>query len=119
MVGLQIERSNTVLYCAAWRETIAFYRDVIGLSVAADNTWFVEFRLTDTAFLSVADSSRASIADVGGQGITLTLRVADVDAVHAELAQRGVAVTPVSERWNARVCYCNDPEGHRIEFWSG
>lgn len=113
-----IERVNTVLYCAAWAHTVAFYRDTLGLPATFENDWFVEFRLTGDTFISVADASRASISAVGGQGITLTLQVADVARVRDLLAGRCVTLTPISNRWGGMVCSCRDPEGHRIEFWS-
>jgi catechol-2,3-dioxygenase len=115
---LAIERSNTVLYCARWSETVAFYRSMIGLDVAFENDWFVEFRLTSSSFLSIADASRATIGAVNGQGVTLTWQVEDLSAVRTLLESKGVAATPTRRRWNADVLYCHDPEGHRIEFWS-
>jgi catechol 2,3-dioxygenase-like lactoylglutathione lyase family enzyme len=107
-----------VLYCERWSETVAFYRSVLGLSVAFHNDWFVEFQLTTSSFLSVADSSRATIAAVQGQGVTLTWQVADAGEARTTLEASGVDVTEVQRRWGADVVYCHDPEGHRIEFWS-
>jgi catechol 2,3-dioxygenase-like lactoylglutathione lyase family enzyme len=115
---LAIERTNTVLYCARWSETVAFYRSVMGLAVAFENDWFVEFRLTSSSFLSIADASRATIGAVNGQGVTLTWQVEDLSAIRTLLESKGVATTPTRRRWNADVLYCHDPEGHRIEFWS-
>jgi len=115
---LAIERTNTVLYCARWSETVAFYRSVIGLDVAFENDWFVELRLTSSSFLSIADASRATIGAVNGQGVTLTWQVEDLSAVRTLLESKGVAATPTRRRWNSDVLYCQDPEGHRIEFWS-
>jgi catechol 2,3-dioxygenase-like lactoylglutathione lyase family enzyme len=107
-----------VLYCERWSETVAFYRSVLGLSVAFHNDWFVEFQLTTSSFLSVADSSRATIGAVRGQGVTLTWQVADAGEAHTTLEASGVDVTEIQRRWGANVFYCHDPEGHRIEFWS-
>jgi len=42
--------------------------------VTHETNWFVEFRLTGDAHLSVADSSRATIDHADGQGITLSWR---------------------------------------------
>ena len=114
---LGIDRANIILYCRHWQNTVRFYRDQLALPVAFENDWFVEFQLTAGAYLSIADSRRASIRDVHGQGITLTLRVPDIDAVQAELQQRGIESTTIRRRWNALVFYCHDPEGHRLEFW--
>lgn len=114
---LDLDRANLILYCRHWQDTVDFYRRHLGLPVAFENDWFVEFQLTPDAFLSIADSRRASIRDVHGQGITLTLRVADVDATQAALQDRGIESTPIRRKWDALVFYCYDPEGHRLEFW--
>jgi catechol 2,3-dioxygenase-like lactoylglutathione lyase family enzyme len=115
---LFIERTNTVLYCERWRETAEFYRSVLRLAVTLENDWFVEFQLTSSSFVSIADASKATVDAVQGQGITLTWRVPEVATTRTELEARGVVVTPIQRRWDADVFYCHDPEGHRIEFWS-
>jgi catechol 2,3-dioxygenase-like lactoylglutathione lyase family enzyme len=115
---VNVGRVNTVLYCDEWAATVGFYRGVLGFLVEYESDWFVEFRITESAFLSVADTRRATIPAVGGKGITLTFQTADVGATRALLQARDVAVTPITQRWGADVFYCHDPEGHRIEFWS-
>jgi catechol 2,3-dioxygenase-like lactoylglutathione lyase family enzyme len=112
-----ILRSNTLLYCSSWQETVAYYRDLLGLPVAHGRKGFVEFRLGEGAFLTVADASLTSMQPSGGRGITLSLKVGDLDRVRGVLAGRGVAVSEVLTAWGARVFHCRDPEGHRIEFW--
>ena len=115
---LSIERTNTVLYCERWPETVAFYRTVLGLRVALENDWFVEFELTPSSFLSIADASRATVGAVGGQGVTLTWKVPRLGETRTVLEASGVDVTEIKSRWGADVCYCHDPEGHRIELWA-
>ena len=110
--------SNTILYCDSWNECVAFYRDTIGLTVTIENEWFVEFNVTGTAMLSVADARRSTIPSATGAGITLTWKVDAVADARARLMRLGVAVTPLTTRWGATVCYCHDPEGHRIELWT-
>ena len=115
---LRIQRTNTILYCRTWQPTVHFYREQLGLPVAFENEWFVEFGLTEDSFLSVADAGRATIASVGGQGITVTLQVPDVEGVKDILDEQGVETTPIRHKWGGAVLYCHDPEGHRLEFWS-
>lgn len=110
--------SNTILYCVRWRETVDFYRRVLGLPVNVEKDWFVEFRLTRHSFVSVADADRASIGSSAGQGLTITLQVDDVQAVHGRLRESGVDVGTVkSHPWGALGFFCRDPEGYRLEFW--
>lgn len=111
------QRSNTILYCRHWAPSVRFYRETLGLPVTFENDWFVEFRLTGTSFLSVANAARATIADVQGQGFTMSLQVSDLEQTRAVLERRGVSTTAIRRKWNAEVFYCHDPEGHRLEFW--
>ena len=117
--GWQIFNANTILYCRHWQQTVHFYREQLGLSPRFTNDWFVEFQLHDTATLSVADESRASIKSAAGQGLTLSLRVSNVEPVHAALCNRGLSPTPIKILWGSSVFYVFDPEGNRVEFWSG
>ena len=112
-----IGRANTILYCQRWQETVAFYRDTFSLAISHRNDWFVEFQLTDHAYLSIADERQASIHSVGGQGITLSWQVVDIAEIRAALTRRGVVVSDVRRKWGSLQFYLHDPDGHRIEFW--
>lgn len=115
---IEPKRTNIILYCHRWPETVAFYKDRLKLPVAFANDWFVEFQLTATSFLSIANAARATITAVQGQGMTLTLEVSNAAAVKTELEKLGIVTTPLKRRWNALAFYCFDPEGHRLEFWT-
>lgn len=109
---------NTILYCKEWEKTVAFYRDQLKLPVLFSIDWFVEFSLNTMSKLSIADERRSSIQGCGGQGITLTMEVDDIEAVHAKLEAGGLNPTQIKKHpWNARVFHMVDPEGHRIEIW--
>ena len=113
------QSANTILYCQSWRETVAFYRDAMGLPINFASEWFVEFALTDSARLSIADERRATIKSTHGAGITLTFQVADADALWAEFQSAGWQPTPCrTHKWGARTFYLRDPEGNRLEIWS-
>ena len=58
MPKLTPHTANTILYCQAWAATVAFYRDHLGLPMTHTSDWFVEFALTTTARLSIADEGR-------------------------------------------------------------
>lgn len=118
MARQPINLSNTILYCQRWPETVDFYRRVLALPVATEKDWFVEFRVTETAFISVANAGRASIESSAGQGVTLALQVDNVHSWHARLEQAGAGPGPVKQHpWGAMSCFCRDPEGYRLEFW--
>lgn len=115
---MHVQRTNTILYCQKWAETVAFYRDVFAFRISHQTDWFIEFEVTpDAAYLSIADEQRASVKSVSGQGITLSWQVGDLQAIYQLLAGRGVELGPIREKWDASLCYLHDPEGHRIELW--
>jgi catechol 2,3-dioxygenase-like lactoylglutathione lyase family enzyme len=117
-MAFTVGRSNTILYCQLWADTVDFYRRVLGLAVSFENDWFVELVLGGDSFVSVADAARATIPSSGGAGITLSWQVADVAASRLALAERGVAVGEIISRWGAATLFVTDPEGNRIELWS-
>lgn len=114
---MMIQRSNTILYCHLWRDTVAFYRDMFGFEISHETAWFVEFKLGEQVYLSIADPTRASIDSVKGQGITLSWQVADIEAAYQYWSQQAVAITPIKQVWGSQAFYLHDPEGHRIELW--
>ena len=114
-----VNRASTILYVRRWKESVAFYRDRIGLEIVFRNDWFVEFRLTPTAFLSIADQARTTMASGNGIGITLSFQIDDLQAAHRAFLEDGLAPTAIrSQVMGANVFYLIDPEGNRIEFWS-
>lgn len=115
---ISIQRANTILYCRRWPETVHFYKETLRLPVVYENDWLVELQQTADSFLTVANSAWASIQDVGGQGITITWQVEDVDQARKCLTALGIPTTDIKRRWDARVFYFHDPEGHRLEMWT-
>jgi len=114
-----LKSTNTILYCKKWRETVDFYQHSLGLPTTLASDWFVEFQLTDTSNLSIADEQRATIKSGSGAGVTITLQVEDADSVWQQLYAKGLSLEPVRDHpWGARAFYFFDPEGHRLEIWS-
>jgi catechol 2,3-dioxygenase-like lactoylglutathione lyase family enzyme len=117
--NFSLKSMNTILYCRRWQETVDFYRHKLQFPVTFESDWFVEFGLTPTSHLSVADERRATIKSSSGAGLTLTFQVADADQAWQELQGRGLNLGPLKDHaWGARVFYFFDPEGHRLEIWS-
>jgi predicted enzyme related to lactoylglutathione lyase len=111
--------ANTILYCQKWQETADFYQHLLKLPITFASDWFIEFKLTETAHISIADESRASIKSCGGAGVTLALQVESAAETRQYLNNSGLFIGPILEHpWGAYVFYFSDPEGHRIEVWS-
>jgi predicted enzyme related to lactoylglutathione lyase len=114
----QIICANTILYCEKWPETVVFYQTGLHLPVTVSKDWFVEFRLTDTARLSIADTGRTSRNTSRGQGHLITFQVKDMKETRSRLCRAGLNPTPViTHAWGAKVMYLTDPEGNCLEFW--
>lgn len=110
--------ANTIMYCKQWDATVRFYRDGLRLPVLFSADWFVEFGLTETARLSIADEKHTSVKSCGNTGITITLQVRDIDTAREFASNMGLNPTEIrTHPWNARVFHLFDPEGHRIEMW--
>jgi len=112
-----VQRTNTILYCEQWAATVAFYRDQLGLPITHATDWFVEFQLETHAYLSIADSARATIPAAAGAGLTLSWQVKEIGVIKQRLHNLGIVTTPLKEKWGAYVLYFHDPEGHRLELW--
>lgn len=114
---MRIHRTNTILYCRNWSDTVAFYQHYFDFTVTYETDWFVEFRLSHDTYLSIANASHTTIESVEGQGITLSWQVADVHEARTQLQQEGLEVSKLQKKWGALLFYLHDPEGHRIELW--
>lgn len=103
----------------------AFYQEVFGLPVVYEDDASAVLRLRNLLLnlLSAQEAPElvepAKVAD-GGAGVRalLTVRVPDVDAVCAQLAERGVALLngPVDRPWGRRTVAFADPSGHVWEI---
>jgi catechol 2,3-dioxygenase-like lactoylglutathione lyase family enzyme len=115
---IDIKRSNTILYCKRWKETVAFYQEKLKFEITHKNDWFVEFRITAAARLSVADQDRTTIPSAKGKGVTLSFEIDDLADIHRKLSAKGLSPTGIrSQVMGADLFYLFDPEGNRIEFW--
>jgi uncharacterized glyoxalase superfamily protein PhnB len=79
----------------------------------------VEFKLNESARLSVADETRTSVKSGDGKGVTISLQVENVEELRTELVKDGFAPSTPREVWGSKAIYLHDPEGNRLEFWSG
>ena len=115
---MKIKITNTILYCNRWKETVDFYSNGLNLTIHSSREWFVEFSLTDSTRLSIADTTRASVKSNNGKGITLSLKIDDIQAAYTDFQKKSLNPTPIRPLWGSMVFYLYDPEGNRLEFWS-
>mgnify|MGYP001825880912 FL=1 len=95
-------------------EAIAFYTDVLGLTVRDDRPDFP----FGGAWLDVGGQQvhllEIDVPDDNGQHFAI--RVSDLDAAVAELRSRDVTVTDPSPVGTSRQSFLHDPSGNRIEL---
>jgi catechol-2,3-dioxygenase len=116
---IKVKSSNTILYCNKWKETVSFYHSLLRLPVTTSLDWFVEFKISDTSCLSIADESKTTIKTSKGSGITIAFEVDDINITHLNLIQLGFKDLVIKNHpWEAQVIYIYDPEGNRVEFWT-
>lgn len=100
----------------------AFYRDLLGLDEVFATDWYVslcapgdenvQLGIVARDHDSVPAAFRARAA-----GLLVTVEVADVDAVHARAAERGLPfhVTLRDEDWGQRHFITEDPDGVLVD----
>lgn len=93
----------------------AWYRDVLGLDLDDHGAW--EQEAGTTAFAAV--SADADSFGSTGQATMLNFRVRDLDAMLAQLRDRGARVADEVQQMAGvgRFGWVTDPEGTRIELW--
>lgn len=98
----------------------AWYRDVLGVDFGEHGLWqqpagptvFAAFE-ADTDYLGIRPDGQDR------QQTMLNFRVADLDAMLAQLRNAGAEVAPETQQLDGigRFGWVTDPEGNRIELW--
>jgi catechol 2,3-dioxygenase-like lactoylglutathione lyase family enzyme len=113
---MRVERISAVtLTVASMRDSVRFYRDVLGMEIiyGGEDGCFSSLRAKD-ANAPILNLEQGHAATRWGRMI---FYVADVDAFWAYL--RGQGFRPESPRdasWGERYFHMSDPEGHELSF---
>ena len=111
-----------ILYVEDLDASVAFYRDVVGLSFKFAENGYAEFESEGTRFalyergrlggLIGTDAARKA---PGGE---VALLVEDVDREAERLRAAGATILsgPVDRPWGHRTLHVMDPDGHVVEF---
>ena len=96
-------------------ETVAFYRDLLGLELVMDLGWIT------TVASPVHSGTQISIATEGGSSTPvpdLSIEVEDVEAVFATATKMGLRIDyPLTdEPWGMRRFYVTDPAGKLLNI---
>jgi lactoylglutathione lyase len=111
-----------ILYAADLGRSIAFYRDLLGLTFKFERDGYAEFD-TGATKLGLFERSRlgdliGDAPDPGGPAGEVLFLVADVEAEAERLGAAGVEILtgPVDRPWGHRTVHLLDPDGHVIEL---
>ena len=121
---------HLTLICSDMERTIAFYRDLLGLSIVHDgpsdddpqarHVWFGALDGTAGTLLSFMQYPElpAGVVGVGStHHFALTVESADEqEAWRDYLRDHGVDCTAVFDRGSFRSIYIRDPDGHIVEI---
>lgn len=119
------EASNTLaitfFYFRDLPKAMAFYEDVLGLSLAIDQGWCKIYQICPGAHVGLVDETKGMNKWAAVKPVQLCIRVPDVDEWHAYAKARELAALSelfVNDEIGIRAFVFNDPEGYQIEIQS-
>ena len=93
-----------------------FYGETLGWKLHTDEPGVAGFWF-GTGYLVAVLEARGAGRQGDREGMHIAVRVNDLDAEHARLAQRGVQVSPIQSRpWGERNFGFRDPDGYLWEY---
>ncbi|WP_374023004.1 VOC family protein [Mycobacterium sp. HNNTM2301] len=113
---MEILASRMLFRPADYQQSLAFYRDQIGLAIAreygAGTVFFAGQSLLELAGYGSPDHSRGPFPGA------LWLQVRDIEATQADLQSRGVAIAREArqEPWGLYEMHVTDPDGITLIF---
>jgi catechol 2,3-dioxygenase-like lactoylglutathione lyase family enzyme len=126
--------ANTFVHTHDPEASLAFYRDVLGLTVRTDVSngdfrWLtlttpgqpeLEIVIQQVGGVPMSDEDRAALSDLLAKGVlgALIFEVADVDAVFEHVRASGAEVLqePADQFYGVRDCGFRDPSGNLVRF---
>lgn len=111
----------TFFYYRDLPAAMAFYEDILGLSLAIDQGWCKIYRICEGAHVGLVDETRGMNKSAEVKPVQLCIRVPDVQAWFGYA--RGKSLGGLSEMFEndqlgIRAFVFNDPEGYQIEIQS-
>lgn len=130
MINLTIERMVPLLCVHDVRQSIAFYRDILGFELKgtypdnSDDPGFATFERSDVRMMVNSDedpSERTDATDIQrSHDITLYLWTKDLDSLRASLLGHQVDVGDVEvQHYGMKQLPVSDPDGFKLVFQEG
>ncbi|MEL6517183.1 MAG: VOC family protein [Pseudomonadota bacterium] len=113
-----VELTITFLYYRDLAAAEAFYRDVMGFSLAIDQGWAKIMAIGGAAHVGLVDETHGMHNSETVKPVQLCIRVPDVDGWYTYVREVGVANLSevfVNDEIGIRAFVFDDPEGYQIE----
>jgi catechol 2,3-dioxygenase-like lactoylglutathione lyase family enzyme len=111
-----------VLFVADLDRAKAFYRDTFGMKMEFEDQASAGFEFENTLLIlltiagaqDLLSQSAVAVQRPTGSSSQLVAFVEDVDAIYAELVDRGVEFVrkPIDREWGLRTAHFKDPDGN-------
>jgi len=116
---------QTLLMVSDLDASVAFYRDLVGLSIGEAGEGNVEFETGESTLVLESDFDQEVLDAFGlkqpgeerGMGVIVAIEVADVEAVYnrARAAEVAIRMDPREVPWGRRMMLLSDPDGYAVE----
>jgi len=128
MARFPVTRAGAIVAVSDFEASLAFYRDRLGLEVAATYDDPPYATLATGARISLAEQGHpaedrpgvtmAAPADPSRASVVLVLEVEDARAVYRQLEAEGVRflAEPYEPPWDGCRFFCVDPDGYLVEI---
>jgi lactoylglutathione lyase len=126
---MAIELTHIWLLVEDMPRALGFYRDTLGLSVAADLGGFVELNANERFLLSLflrgamrESEPGIALGPVAGQHAALAFAIQGLDAYCADLRAKGVEFASAEAdhpEWGLRTAFLRDPDGNLLCLYEG
>lgn len=121
MPALAVSANLTFFYYHDLAKAMAFYEDVLGLSLIVDQGFCKIYQITSHSLVGLVDSESGTHKPSPAKPVILSFVTPEVDAWYDYLQGKGVPMLhPLgsSERIGVRGFMALDPEGYTLEFES-
>ncbi len=115
---LPIDHQITFLYTQDLQQSARFYEDILGLTLARDQTTCRIYHTGQHSYVGICQRDDA-LAQPERRDIIVTLVTPEVDAWYSTLLERGAVIDhapAVNPKYNIYHFFLRDPNGYLIEI---
>jgi lactoylglutathione lyase len=116
MAGFDVTRAGAILAVSDFERSLAFYRDVLGLTFDVSEGWAEATFPGGTRFALHAFHEGAPEPGTNG-ALHVDFAVDDIDAAAARLREAGVEVGEIHRQRYGSHCTFVDPDGYELELF--